>query len=362
MRTDNLSRCIQVLLLFFLVIAGLYFAKSFLVPLVFAGVLAMLFIPLCRWFERRGLNRGFGSLICILLLLVLAAGVLVLLAWQVSGLAEDTEQMHKRAMEIVERVEKMISGSLGISSQKQEQIIKEQGASGMGGAARLLAAAVNSSAGLFINTILILVYTFLMIFLRAHLKKFVLLLVSDEQREKTVEIITGSSKVAQQYLPGLGKMIAVLWIMYGIGFSVVGVKHAIFFAILCGLLEIVPFVGNITGTAVTLLMGVSQGGDLKLVLGILGTYFVVQFIQTYILEPLVVGAQVQINPLFTIIAILAGELLWGIPGMVLAIPLLGIAKIVFDHIGQLRPYGFLIGEEKKPGKKIGDHLKKWFRK
>ncbi len=94
-------------------------------------------------------------------------------------------------------------------------------------------------------------------------------------------------------------------------------------------------------------MALSQGGGTNMVIGILITYGCVQFIQTYILEPLVVGAEVKINPLFTIIAIVIGELVWGMPGMILAIPLLGIAKIIFDNVDSLKPYGFLIAEEKR---------------
>lgn len=60
------------------------------------------------------------------------------------------------------------------------------------------------------------------------------------------------------------------------------------------------------------------------------------------------GAEVNIHPMFTIIGIVAGEMVWGIPGMVLAIPLMGITKIVCDHVEPLKPFGFLIGEEKKP--------------
>jgi len=139
----------------------------------------------------------------------------------------------------------------------------------------------------------------------------------------------------------------MLWVMYGIGFSIVGVKHAIFFAILCGLLEIVPFVGNITGTVLTLLMALSQGAGSNMIIGILVTYGCVQFIQTYILEPLVVGAKVKINPLITIAGIVVGELIWGIPGMILAVPVIGILKIIFDNMEDLKPFGFLMGEEKK---------------
>jgi predicted PurR-regulated permease PerM len=84
-----------------------------------------------------------------------------------------------------------------------------------------------------------------------------------------------------------------------------------------------------------------------MVIGVLLTYLIVQFLQTYLLEPLVVGAEVNINPLFTIIILVLGELVWGIPGLVLAIPLLGIVKIICDHIDPLKPYGYLIGSDKK---------------
>ena len=142
-------------------------------------------------------------------------------------------------------------------------------------------------------------------------------------------------------------MIVCLWVMYSIGFSIVGVKNPFFFAILCGLLEIVPFVGNLTGTAITVLMALAQGQGANVVIGIVVTYAIVQFVQTYILEPLVVGAEVNINPLFTVVGLVAGEMLWGIAGMVLAIPLMGIFKIVCDHVEALHPYGYLIGQDRK---------------
>jgi predicted PurR-regulated permease PerM len=209
-----------------------------------------------------------------------------------------------------------------------------------------------------VDFILVLVYIFLFMYYRGHIKKFILQLIPAKEKGNTEEIISGIQKVSQQYLTGLGLMIVGLWIMYSIGFAIVGVQFAVFFAILCGLLEIVPFVGNLTGNLLTVLMVIVQGGGTGMIIGVLITYAVVEFFQTYILEPLVVGAEVNINPLFTILVLVAGELLWGIPGMVLAIPLLGIAKIICDHIEPLKPYGFLIGQEKKKKGGLLDKFKK----
>ncbi len=97
---------------------------------------------------------------------------------------------------------------------------------------------MSSLMSLLVDTVLVLVYIFLLLYLRTHIKQFILKLVPSDQKVKTTKVIHDSSQVAQQYLSGLGMMIVILWIMYGIGFTIVGVKNALFFAMLCGLLEI----------------------------------------------------------------------------------------------------------------------------
>jgi predicted PurR-regulated permease PerM len=94
-----------------------------------------------------------------------------------------------------------------------------------------------------------------------------------------------------------------------------------------------------------------------MVIGVLVTYGLVQFFQSYVLEPLVVGAEVNINPLFTIVGLVAGEMIWGIPGMILAIPLMGVVKIICDHIEPLQLYGQLIGSDKKKGSEFKKKIK-----
>jgi len=244
---------------------------------------------------------------------------------------------------MISEIEEYIGNHFGISKKQQEKIIAEQAQQNGGILSNLGAFAT----GFIVDFILVLVYIFLFMFYRSRLKSFVLQLISSQQKKNTETIIHDIQKVSQQYITGLGMMIVCLWIMYSIGFSIVGVKYAVLFAIICGLLEIIPFVGNLTGTLLAILMVVIQGGGTGMVLGVVVTYLIVQFLQTYLLEPLVVGAEVNINPLFTIIILVLGELVWGIPGMVLAIPLLGIVKIICDHIPSLKPYGYLIGSDRK---------------
>lgn len=343
----SLTRSVHLLLLLFLIFAGLYYAKPFLVPVTFAGLFAMLLLPISLWLEGRGVNRAVAVLLSILVLVAVFTGIVWLISWQVSDLAQDAQQIEQNLTQKIEEIRNYISHSLGISRRQQDKIINQQQEGGGGRLSGLVSQLLSGVGGFLTNLLLVLVYTFLFIYFRDHLKKFILMLVPRTEQAKAETTIHRCRLVAQKYITGLSLMIASLWVMYGIGFSIVGIKNAIFFAILCGLLEIVPFVGNLTGNVITVLMSVAQGGDMGMIVGIIVTYAIVQFLQTYLLEPLVVGAEVNIHPLFTIISIVLGEMLWGIPGMILAIPLLGIVKIICDNVEPLKPYGFLIGEERK---------------
>lgn len=358
----SLNRSVNTLAFLFLVIAGLYFAKEFLIPVAISGLLAMLFAPVCRWLEGKGLSRTTASLLCVLLLILGFGFIIWLLSWQASSLVEDLSNIGRRFKEIFADLRQYIAQTLGISVDKQKELVESQSQGGGSQSAittvgKILAALV----GISVNTILILVYLFLFISCRSHIKKFILMLVPETDRNETERIIRDGGKVAQKYISGMSMMIVLLWIMYGIGFSIVGIEYAIFFAILCGLLEIIPFIGNLTGTSLTLLMVISQGGSGQMIIGVVITYLLVQFIQSYIIEPLVVGSEVNINPLFTILGIVVFELVWGVGGMILAIPIMGIIKIICDHITPLKPYGFLIGTEKKErNSAITETIAGWF--
>ncbi|AMR30415.1 AI-2E family transporter [Mucilaginibacter sp. PAMC 26640] len=347
MTVPFLNQTLRVLLLFVLTFAVLYFAAPVLIPLTFGAILAMLLLPVCRWLQRRGLNNAFASILSIIALLLLIAGIVFLMQTQLSDLGKDLGKIEQRVNGMLTQLKDYVQQTFGISQREQQKMIKDQQGGSMEKAAGMVTTLVGSLAGILVDAILVLVYTFLFIYFRSHFKNFVLRLLSRDNRETGKDVLQNASTVTQQYLGGLGLMIVMLWVMYGIGFTIVGVKNAIFFAVLCGILELVPFAGNITGTSITMLMALAQSGDSRVVIGVLITYGCVQLIQTYILEPLVVGDRLNINPLFTILIIVIGETVWGIPGMILAVPLLGIFKIVCDNAEPLKDIGFLIGPPKE---------------
>jgi predicted PurR-regulated permease PerM len=348
---------IQPLFLLFLVVAGLFFAKGFLIPLCIAGILATLFLPFCKWMENRKVPKALAVIVCLLVLLITIAGVGALLSWQINELTKDFSMLSEKVVEIVNGMQRYIFTNFGITPKKQSQLLGNEELSITG----IMQVLAGSLASFITNFILVLAYVFLFLYFRTHIRLFILKLIPQAQQAEIKKMLSSITNVSQQYLLGLTKMIVCLWIMYGIGFSLIGVKNALFFAILCGLLEIVPFIGNLTGTTLTVLVAVVQGAGLPLVASIIGIYMIVQLIQEWILSPLILGPQVKINAFTTILALVLGELIWGIAGIFLAIPLIGMFKIVCDHIESLKPYGFLIGEiETKKGKGFLQKLKNRF--
>lgn len=340
---------IQRLSQLFLVIGALYLSKGFLIPLSIAGILATLFLPFYKWMEKRKVPKALAAIVCLLVLLVLLVGVGALLTWQINELTKGFSMLSEKVTGIVTRVQHYIFSNFGITVQKQSQLLSFEQFS----ITSFMQVLAGSVAALLTNLLLVLVYIFMFLYFRTHLGRFILKLIPPTQQAEMSKMLSSITNVSQQYLLGLAKMIVCLWIMYGIGFSIIGVKNALFFAILCGLLEIVPFIGNITGTTLTVLLALVQGAGLPLVLSIIGIYLLVQLIQEWVLTPLILGSQVKINAFTTIVALVLGELIWGIAGVFLAIPLIAMFKIVCDHIESLKPYGFLIGEIESHKKTLG---------
>lgn len=329
-----------------LVFAALYFAAEFLVPLAAGAVLATLFLPMCKWLESKKVPKIIACLLSVVVVLLIVAGVFALVGWQVSKFAEEADLIKQRIIDMIAGVQQYIYDRVGVSKEQQMRILKEQQSS----VSAVLSSVAGSLASVFTNGILTLVYLCLLLYYRKHLRDFILKVSPPDQKDEMEDAVYKAARVSQQYLTGLAKMIFCLWIMYAIGFSIAGVENAIFFAILCGILEIVPFIGNLTGTSLTLLASSVQGADSGMLIGIIVTYGIVQFIQGWVLESIIVGPQVKINPLFTILALVVGEIIWGIPGIILAIPLIAMFKILCDHIPSLKPYGFLFGETEPAGK------------
>lgn len=376
------NRARMILTYFVLLVVGLFFffyglveAKSFLAPLSVAALLAMVVVPVARWLEDKGLNRAWAALssdLLILLFFVVLGGIV---SYQVNSFSQDWPQIKERIEPKINDLQEYVADKTGISIQQQNQNLPI-----LGGAAgtniqpgetepnqqeeaqRQSASksefqqpdgSIMSSAGSymmrligFLGTFLLtFVYIFFFLLYRSKFRKAFIKMAPEEKKEATKKILSGSVKVANGYLFGRLILIVILAVIYSIGLSLSGVRQAVFISILAAVLSLIPYIGNIIGYMLALVLAFISGSGLTGALGVTATFALAQFVESYVLEPYIVGDKVNLDPTFTIIVVVLGGTMWGIIGMLIAIPALGIAKVVFDNIPALNPLGYLFGTE-----------------
>lgn len=347
----------SILLAVILTSIVLYFARPVFMPLALAGILALVFMRPCGWLERRGLPRLATAVLSGVFFVGLVAALVLLINWYIQHFAMDLPQLEKKVTAVLNDTRQFLKSQWGlrVPGGKSGKPLIDMAAAG-----KMTTSVLGSVIAVLIHLILIVVYMIMLLTMRAHIHRFFLKLVREANQSRIELVMRRSVEVAQEYIYGMIVIILYLWICYSIAFSVIGVRYAVFFAILCGTLEIIPFVGNITGSTLTCVMALSQGGGIHMVIAIIASYCIIQFSQFYIVSPLVMREQVNLSPLFTIVCLIAGELLWGIPGMILAIPCLAIFKIVCDEVEFLQAFGFLLGRAGKSGKSLS--IKSLFRR
>jgi predicted PurR-regulated permease PerM len=347
----------QYLFFFILLIVVMFFGKAFLIPIVFAALLAMLMAPVCRRFESWGLNRPLSTIGCLLILLFVIAGISVIISTQISTFAENLSQIESKGQELLRHAQAWIEEQIGMTPKEQEEVVKKEAekSSGQGPTlpARILAGIISTLTGI----ILTLVFTFLMIYNKEQFESFFLRLYDDQDTEKVKTIVGQISRVSQKYLTGRVMSVLIIAGMYSAGLLIVGVKNAVLLAGIAALLTVIPYLGTVLGGLFPVLMAlVTQDIRTALLAGVV--MIAVQAIDNYFIEPNVVGGEVNLNALWSIVSIIAGGMIWGVAGMILFLPLFGIIKIICDHVEALKPIGYLMGE---PGGQKPSRVKEWIR-
>ncbi len=329
----------------YFLIAGIIKAQGFFVPIAIAALLAMMLLPVVSRLTKWKVPRGLSILIADLILLGLCVGLILLLAAQIENIADQWPQLKENIQPKIEKVQTFVADKTGITKEEQSKQIEEAIKSRDG---KSITSRLSSFFPAFISSIgnflLVFIYIFFFIYYKEKFRNSILNFIPKEKRSKGEDIISRFSSVSQQYLFGRFLLILFLVVIYSVGLFIVGVKYALFISILAAILTIIPYIGNVIGIGLALVISVVTGGNMGSIVGVLIVFTIAQFFESYILEPYIVGHKVEINPVATIIGVVVGNMVWGLPGMIIAIPVMGILKAIFDHVPVLNPLGYVLDE------------------
>ncbi len=328
----------------FTLITMLYIAQSIIVPVVFALIIAIVLHPVVNFFVRLRINRVVAIAISLLITILLIAGLGTLLYSQASRFSESWPALVDKFTEVFNQSITWSSGYFDIDPKKIHSWITDAKDELLNNSRSAIGQTIiNVGSGLVIM-FLIPVYIFLILFYEPLLLDFIRKLFGTENQSQVSEIVTKTKTVIQRYLVGLVIEAAIVAVLEITALLILGIEYAILLGILGALLNVIPYIGGLVAVAMPMMIALATKDSAWYAVYVLVIYYIIQLIDNNYIVPKIVASKVKINALFSIIVVIAGNALWGVPGMFLSIPLLAIIKLIFDHIEGLKPWGLLLGD------------------
>jgi predicted PurR-regulated permease PerM len=344
---------LTVLLICLVIICWILFiTQGIVVPLVFAVIIAIMLHPVVNFFVRLRMNRIVAIIITLLLALLVIAGVGAFLFSQINNFSETWPKLVDKFTEILNKAIIWISGYLNIDQKRIiDWLAKTKTEFLNSSSAAIGQTLVIVGSGLVI-LLLVPVYIFMLLFYHPLLIEFIRRLFALNYQGVVNKIITEIKSVVQRYLIGLIVEIVLVSILNSVVLIILGIPYAILLGVIGALLNVIPYLGGITAVALPMMIALATKSSTWFAVYVLIGYYIVQLIDNNYIVPKIVASKVKINALVAIVVVIAGNALWGIAGMFLALPLNAIVKLIFDHIEPLKPWGYLLGDTMPPILKI----------
>ena len=351
---QRLSTINKILIFVVLTFAILYFGAPFLTPFLFGILLASLMMPFSNFLERKGLNRVFTSIISTVVLFIVVGAILFLFVYQLNNFVSEISSFRDELQSFINKVQKQIASATNISLEEQSNIWHDRSEQFFNEVESRVTHFVSSFINSLFNFLLVLIYVILLLLYRGKLYDFLMMYVREEKKENAKEVFSKISKVVFQYLWGRAQVMVLLGIMYYITFLIFDLPYAILLIIFGTLITIIPYLGPFVSGLMPILFSFVFFDSLQKVLLLTAIIITIQLIESYVLEPLIIGKEVKLNPLMVILAVVIGGLMWGIAGMVIFVPLFAMIKIISSHSIGLEPIGYLFGNAQKSGDKTDE--------
>ncbi|HET7883505.1 MAG TPA: AI-2E family transporter [Acetobacteraceae bacterium] len=326
------------------VLTALYFASAIVLPVVLAIVLKLLLQPLVRLTDRAKVPHALGALFAVLLLMAVLAAL-------VSGVAGPATSWAGKLPDALPQIQQKLLFLTRPISSFQWMMGQLQSIPGVGGGPQessghgfnvmgvLFSGTTEVAAGLF-TTLVVLFY--LLVSGETFMRRFVEILPSFGKKRQAVEITLDIERNISAYLITVTLINGVVGLLTLGVMWVCGVANPMLWGLVAFVMNYVPILGPMVALVVFLLASVLSLGVTWWALLPVGLYFLIHVIEGEIATPMLLARRFTINPVAVILALLFWYWMWGVPGAILAVPMLAITKIVCDDIRPLRAFGHFL--------------------
>jgi AI-2 transport protein TqsA len=312
-------------------------------PLLLAVFLAYVILPV-RLYVAGRIHGGARSWALLAGLAIAILGLAALAYADLVDLSRNVPRLHDRAKEFFDEASRftethipelqgLVSGTASVEEQGTSQI------------KQMLEGFATVTAGVLVEAIAVLFYLALILVEAGRLPRRMRSVFADQRAERILTTIGSINGAIANYLKAKVKVNVVLMLPVMFVLWLFGVKFVLLWGALTFFANFVPYIGSIVACALPLLFGFLDQGVGWQMLAVTLLLPAVHVTSAYVIEPAMTGKAVDLNPLVVLISLAFWGLCWGVTGMILAVPLTAMLKIILDTLPGTRPIAGLMGED-----------------
>ena len=330
--------------------------KSVLLPFVLGIAIAYLLNPLVRSFEKLKINRKCASLIILLLFIIFVvicfALLIPVLYRQGLELAKDMPGYIESLWAMLEPYSRKAMDAVGVSNGgDMKALLQEHSTSAALILKNLLGNLAEGGQAVISGLTLAIITPIVAYFMMKEWTRITVWvedLLPRDHKNTITDLLEQIDTKISGFVRGQISVALILAVGYAIALSVTGLKYGALIGIMSGVLSVIPMIGSTLGLLVSVAVAWFQSGELSYVAIIAAIFFAGQLIEGNILSPKIVGDSVGLHPLWVFFALFAGGALFGILGMLLAVPVAAVAGVLLAFaITQYKSSSLYKGKAKK---------------
>jgi predicted PurR-regulated permease PerM len=322
----------------------LFFGREIFIPISFAMLISFVLFPICAWLERKGLGRLTAIIISVSFLMILGLLVVALLVFQFMGFVAEWPSIFPKVNNALTALTELFE-VIGLSKNEQTRLLSRLSDQSSSNLFSFIKNAVSASAFSFVLLMLVPIYAMLILYYRKYWMKILSQIFPGEQKRSLFEIVTLTIKAYYDFIKGMAIVYLVVGSLNAVGLLLLGVPHAILFGFMASILTFIPYVGIVAGSLLPITMAWITYDSIWYPMGVVAIFSFVQYLEANVIFPIAVSNRLNVNTLVMLVAIFAGGILWGMAGMILFVPFIGVAKLIADHNPKWKTLSMILGTD-----------------
>ena len=349
----NLSSVAKYLQIVLFAVLLLYLGRSLFIPLFFGLLVALLLYPLSHWLEKKHWSRSLAIAFLLSLVVLVFLALIGLLGMEMNTFIRDIPKISQRLAQLADGLQNWIERKYGMNRDIQAGWVDKMMADAGSNLSSTLRGLLNSTVSTIIMLVMVPVYAALFLYHRGTFVLFLERLAGEGLRPRIQTILRQSILSYFNYVKGTFFVYCIVGALNTIGLLALGIENALLYGMLTSFMMVIPYIGIFISASIPVSIALVTKDSAWYPTAVIAVFAFIQYLESNVIFPRIVGAQLNLSTWATLVAIVAGTLLWGLSGMVLFTPFLAILKIISDNIPEWQPVNILLS--RSYGYKGKDH-------